>query len=75
VVGTFLIGCAVLLIVVGASGVQAETSQEKQGHNEATKEQGHSGGEASEEDRCEGTQTFVRDGGSYLTNDVPGCPN
>jgi hypothetical protein len=38
VVGTFLIGCAVLYIVVSASGMQAEASQEeKQGHTEATK--------------------------------------
>jgi len=37
VVRVLLIGCAVL-VVVGSSGVRAETSQEKQGHNEATKE-------------------------------------
>ena len=74
VVGTFLIGCAVLL-VVGCSGVQAETSQEEQGHTEATEqEQGHSGGAAPEEARCEGTRTVIRDGAGYLTNDVPGCP-
>jgi len=73
-VGTFLIGCAVLL-VVGFSGVQAETSQEEQGHTEATEqEQGHSGGAAPEEARCEGTRTVIRDGAGYLTNDVPGCP-
>ena len=75
VVGTFLIGCAVLL-VVGFSGVQAETSQEEQGHTEATEqEQGHSGGAAPEEDRCEGTRTIeLPNWGSVVTNDVPGCP-
>lgn len=68
----FLIGFAVLL-VIGGSGVRAETSQEKQGHTEATG-QGHSGGEASE-DRCGGTRLIIREGQGYLTNDVPGCPN
>jgi hypothetical protein len=44
-VASFLIGCAVLLMV-GASGVQAGASQEeKQGRTEATKEQEHSGGQ------------------------------
>ncbi|HET7271111.1 MAG TPA: calcium-binding protein [Rubrobacter sp.] len=75
VVGVFLMGCAVLLLVVGASGVQAETSQKKQGHNEATKEgQARSSGEESVKHRCGGTRTIVRDGEGYLTNDVPGCP-
>ena len=75
VVGVLLIGSAVLL-VVGVSGVQAEASQEKkQGHSEATKEQEQSGGAASEADRCTGTRTIVRIGGTYLTNDLPGCPN
>ena len=70
----FLIGCAVLLIT-GASGVRAEASKEKQGHNEATKEQGHSGGAASEEDQCRGTRRNLRfQSWFYLTNDVPGCP-
>ena len=37
VVSTFLIGCAVLL-VIGGSGVRAQTSDEKkQGHSEATR--------------------------------------
>jgi hypothetical protein len=49
-VAAFLIGCAVLL-VLGGSGVRAETSQEKQVHSEATG-QGHSGGAAPEVDRC-----------------------
>src|SRR5215204_6841473 len=70
VVGTFLIGCAVLL-VVGFSGVQAEASQEEQGHTEATEqEQGHSGEAAPEEDRCKATRTIY----DNTTNDVPGCP-
>src|SRR5215207_5143384 len=90
VVGTFLIGCAVLLLVVGCSGTRSETSNKKeQGRSpEAT---------ASEEARCEGTRTFHRyvlhtgkvrygseqdmkkagktdDMGVYTTNDLPGCP-
>ena len=68
VVGAFLIGCAFLL-VIGGSGVQAATSQEKQEHNEATKEQGHSGGAASE-DRCEENKAD----GRFTTNDLLGCP-
>ena len=38
VVRTFLIGCAVLL-VVGCSGVRSEAPQEEQGHTEATKQE------------------------------------
>ncbi|HEX6711075.1 MAG TPA: calcium-binding protein [Rubrobacter sp.] len=69
-------GCAVLLLVVGASGVRAETSQEKkQGHNEATKGQEHRCGIWRNGTRRRGTRTIVRDGESYLTNDVPGCSN
>jgi hypothetical protein len=78
VVLAFLIGCAVVLMA-GASGVQAEASQQnKQKHTEATNnEQGRSGGAASEgEDRCDRTRTILRIGRtSYLTNDLPGCPN
>jgi hypothetical protein len=77
VVSTFLIGC-VVVVVVGASGVRAQTSQEEkqQGHTEATKEQGHSGGAAPQgADRCDKTRTILRIGRtSYLTNDLPGCP-
>ena len=70
VVGVFLIGCAVLLLVVGCAGVRSEAPQkEEQGHTEATKEQARS-------DRCEGTRTFKKKGlGVYTTNDVPGCPS
>jgi hemolysin type calcium-binding protein len=86
VVGTYLIGCAVLLLA-GCSGERSEAPQEdKQGHTEATKEQERSPeATASEEARCEGTRSFHRTmgfvdgsmyrGGSYLTNDLPGCPN
>jgi hypothetical protein len=69
VVGAFLIGCAVLLLVGGCAGVRSEAPQEEeQAHTEAT---------ASEESRCEGTRTFKPKGTSYLrtTNDLPGCPN
>jgi hypothetical protein len=66
VVGTFLMGCAVLLMVVGCAGVSSEASQEEEGRTEAT---------ASEEARCEGTRTFKQEGRVFTTNDVPGCPN
>jgi hypothetical protein len=69
VVGAFLIGCVVLLIVAGCAGVRSEAPQED--------EQGRS-------DRCEGTRTFKKTWwradrfpenlGVYTTNDVPGCP-
>jgi hypothetical protein len=78
-VEAFLIGCAVVLMA-GASGVQAEASQEeKQGRTEATKkEQGSSPqATASDEARCEGTRTYRRKAGDrlvYTTNDLPGCP-
>jgi len=70
----FLIGCAFLLMA-GALGVRAESSHEKQGHTEATKEQDHRCGIWRNGTRRRGTRTIVRDGESYLTNDVPGCPN
>jgi hypothetical protein len=72
VVRAFLIGCAVLLLVVGCSGTSSETSNKKEkGHSpEAT---------ASKEDaRCEGTRTIKSPKGAlrgiYTTNDLPGCP-
>jgi hypothetical protein len=77
VVGAFLIGCAVLLLVAGCAGVRSEASQkEEQSHTEATTEQTHSSGAASsEEARCEGTRTFKMPlFGVYTTNDVAGCP-
>src|SRR5215216_3966890 len=76
VVGTFVIGCAVLLLVGGCAGTRSEAPQKEKGYTQATKEkQGHTCAAASEEDRCGGTRTFDRWGGPYLTNDVPGCPN
>jgi hypothetical protein len=56
VVVTFLIGCAVLL-VVGCAGTRSE-SPKQQGHTEATREQTRSAKAASEEARCEGTRTY-----------------
>src|SRR5215217_4397052 len=68
---TFLIGCA-LLLVVGCAGVGSESSKKEQGSSaEAT---------ASEEARCEGTRTYnyqTKDPQIVLvftTNDIPGCP-
>jgi hypothetical protein len=66
VVGTFLIGCA-LLLMVGCAGVRSEAPEEMQGHTEATKNQAHS-------NRCEGTRGIVLMGGGYETNDLPRCP-
>jgi hypothetical protein len=65
VVGAFLIGCAVFL-VVGGSGVQAQASKEGQGR---------SAGAASEEDPCGKTRSITWLGARYTTNDVPGCPH
>jgi hypothetical protein len=85
VVGVLLIGCAVLL-VVGCAGVGSEAPQKEQGHTKGTKqEQEHTEATkneqtrspeatASEEARCEGTQTFKTQGFTFITNDLPGCP-
>ena len=75
VVVTFLIGCAVLLIVVGCSGMSSE-SPKQQGHTEATREQTRSAKAASEEARCAETRPIERHGpsGRWVTNDLPGCP-
>jgi hypothetical protein len=66
----FVIGCAVVLLVVGCSGTSSETSNKKeQGSSpEAT---------ASEEGRCGGTRKIPRKIGlpaRFTTNDLPGCP-
>ena len=61
VVGTFLIGCAFLLLVVGCAGSQSQAppKKEDQGHIEATKEaHEHTEATVSEEARCEGTRTY-----------------
>jgi uncharacterized protein YceK len=64
VVGAFLIGCAVLLLVSGCAGVRSEAAQKE---------------EQARSDRCEGTRTFnvyAYEMGPkvYTTNDLPGCP-
>jgi RTX calcium-binding nonapeptide repeat (4 copies) len=78
VVGTILIGCAVLLLAVGCAGTSSEAPQGKeQGHTEATKEQTRSPeATAPEQARCAETQPIERHGPSdrWITNDVPGCP-
>ncbi len=87
-VETFLIGCTVVLLVVGCAGVRSEAPQGEQEHTEATKEQARSPeATASEEARCEGTRTFKLPfhkamevqgygfPGIYTTNDVPSCPS
>jgi hypothetical protein len=77
-VRTFVIGCAVLLLVVGCAGSQSEAPpKEDQGHIEATKE-GHEHTEATaseEEARCEGTRKAnVNLPVRFTTNDLRGCP-
>ena len=77
-VRAFLIGCAVLLLVVGCAGTRSESPQEGKGPTEAAKkEQGRSPqATESEQARCEGTRTtrISPHSTEYLTNDVPGCP-
>jgi RTX calcium-binding nonapeptide repeat (4 copies) len=86
VVVTFLIGCAFLLLVVGCAGVRSGASKKGQKHVEATKKEQTCSPEAtaSEEARCEGTQSndlakisasaSPASAGFYTTNDLPGCP-
>ena len=79
VVGTYLFGCAVLLMVVGCAGVRSEAPQkEEQGRTEATTEEARSPeATASEQARCDGTRTIKPadiEGAVMTTNDLPGCP-
>jgi len=61
----FLIGCAVVLMA-GASGVQAEATNNEQGRSPETT--------ASEEARCDGTRKInVNLPARFTTNDLPGC--
>jgi Ca2+-binding RTX toxin-like protein len=75
VVGAFLMGGAVLL-VVGCAGVRSVAPEEGQGHTQATKQEQERSPEAtaSEEARCGGTGTVDLQGHTYTTNDVSGCP-
>jgi hemolysin type calcium-binding protein len=80
VVKGFLIGC-IGLIVIGCAGVRSEDPEEQQGHTEGSNKDQTSSLEAtaSEQARCEGTRTTVRQGfhrrrEDFLTNDLPGCP-
>ena len=75
---TFLIGCAVLL-VVGCAATRSE-SPKQQGHNEATAEQARSSEATVSEEvaRCAGTRTTKLprlSEGIFITNDLPSCPN
>ena len=56
----FLIGCAVLLLVAGASGVQAQASKKEEARCEGT--------------RTTKNPVPGSGGGPYTTNDIPGCP-
>jgi hypothetical protein len=67
VMEAFLLGCTVLLLVVGCAGTSSEAPKE-QAHTEVTKEQ-------AEEDRCAGTRYINWLSARYTTNDVPGCPS
>jgi uncharacterized protein YceK len=82
VVGTFLIGCAVLLLMVGCAGtMSSEAPQEGQGHTDATKKEQTRSPEATaseEEARYGGTRTYDYQNKDavwvFTTNDIPGCP-
>jgi hypothetical protein len=68
VVVTFLMGCAVLL-VVGCAGMRSEAPQED-------KQERSPQATMAEEARCEGTRTIkLQRYVVVVTNDVPGCPN
>ena len=77
---TFLIGCALLLLVSGCSGVRSEAPQEGQGNSEATTKEQTRSPEAtiSEQARCTGTRTTKiprQAEGVFITNDLPSCPD
>jgi hypothetical protein len=80
VVGAFLTGCAVLLVMlVGCAGVRSEAPKEQE-HGQGRSPEATA---SEEEARCEGTRSLEgrsvpaqpNPRGPYLTNDVPGCPN
>src|SRR5829696_434551 len=81
VVRIFLIGCVVLLLVFGCAGTRSETSNKKEEQGSSPK------ATASEEARCEGTQTLkatwlqlqlksepIKQSGVFTTNDLPWLP-
>src|SRR5215204_2118957 len=76
VVVAFLIGCAVLLLVVGCAGARSGGPQEDEGDTEASKKEQARSPEAtaSEEARCGGTRSIHLQGRTYTTNDIPDCP-
>jgi hypothetical protein len=79
VVEILVIWCAVLLLGVGCAGTSSEAPKEGQGHTEATNKEQTRSAEATaseEEARCDGTRTTKNPmaGGTYITNDLPGCP-
>jgi hypothetical protein len=81
VVGTFLIGCAVLLLLmVGCARTRSESSKKEQGSSPQATD--------SEEARCQGTRTIkatwlqqypdagpIKQSVVFTTNDLPDCPN
>jgi hypothetical protein len=67
VVGAFLIGCAVLLLV-GCAGMRSEAPKEDE------QERSPQATTTEEEARCGGTRTVDLQGRTYTTNDVSGCP-
>ena len=74
VVGIFLIGGAVLLLVVGCAGTSSETSNKKEKPGSSPQATA-----PEEKARCEGTRKIKWNGGPnpggvYTTNDLPGCP-
>jgi len=85
VVGTFVIWCAVLVLIVGCAGTSSEAPKEGQGHTEATNKEQTRSPQATEaeEARCDRTRTH-REGRVYYrghvepffvtTNDLPDCP-